>query len=29
MDIDLLFYFALAVVMLLFVEWWLKSHERN
>lgn len=29
LDIDLLFYFALAVVVLLFAEWWLKSHEQN
>ena len=28
-DVDLLFYFALAVVSLLFIEWWLKSRERN
>ena len=27
-DIDLLFYFALAVVALLFIEWWLKSREQ-
>ena len=27
-DIDLLFYFALAVVTLLFLEWWLKSREQ-
>ena len=27
-DLDLLFYFALAMVMLLFVEWWLKSREQ-
>ncbi len=26
--IDLLFYFALAVVALLFIEWWLKSREQ-
>ena len=26
--LDLLFYFALAVVMLLFIEWWLKSREQ-
>ena len=28
-DVDLLFYFALAVVSLLFIEWWLKSREQN
>jgi hypothetical protein len=28
-QIDLLFYFALAVVALLFLEWWLKSREQN
>lgn len=27
-SIDLLFYFALAVVTLLFIEWWLKSREQ-
>ena len=27
-NIDLLFYFALAVVALLFIEWWLKSREQ-
>ena len=27
-DVDLLFYFALAVVTLLFLEWWLKSREQ-
>ena len=27
-DVDLLFYFALAVVALLFIEWWLKSREQ-
>ena len=27
--IDLLFYFALAVVLLLFAEWWLQSREQN
>lgn len=27
-DIDLLFYFALAVVALLFIEWWLKSRDQ-
>ncbi len=26
---DLLFYFALAVVVLLFVEWWLQSRKQN
>ena len=26
--LDLLFYFALAVVMLLFIEWWLKYREQ-
>ena len=26
-DLDLLFYFALAMVALLFIEWWLKSRE--
>ena len=26
--LDLLFYFALAVVALLFIEWWLKSREQ-
>ena len=29
LDVDLLFYFALAVVALLFIEWWLKSYEQN
>lgn len=28
MDIDLLFYFALAMVAFLFLEWWLKSREQ-
>ena len=28
MDIDLLFYFALSMVALLFFEWWLKSREQ-
>ena len=27
-DLDLLFYFALAIVSLLFIEWWLKSREQ-
>lgn len=27
-NIDLLFYFALALVALLFIEWWLKSREQ-
>lgn len=27
-DLDLLFYFALAMVALLFIEWWLKSREQ-
>jgi hypothetical protein len=27
-NVDLLFYFALAVVTLLFLEWWLKSREQ-
>ena len=27
-DIDLLLYFALALVALLFVEWWLQSREQ-
>ena len=27
--IDLLFYFALAVVALLFIEWWLQSRKQN
>ena len=27
-NVDLLFYFALAVVGLLFIEWWLKSREQ-
>ena len=26
-DIDLVFYFALALVSLLFVEWWLQSRK--
>ena len=26
--VDLLFYFALAIVILLFLEWWLKSREQ-
>lgn len=26
--VDLLFYFALAIVILLFLEWWLKSRDR-
>lgn len=28
LDLDLLFYFALAMVALLFIEWWLKSREQ-
>ncbi|MBR2612837.1 MAG: hypothetical protein IKC72_07190, partial [Clostridia bacterium] len=28
MNTDLLFYIALAMVMLLFIEWWLKSREQ-
>ena len=28
LNIDLLFYFALAMVALLFIEWWLKSREQ-
>jgi hypothetical protein len=28
LDLDLLFYFALAIVALLFIEWWLKSREQ-
>ena len=28
MNIDLLFYFALTMVALLFIEWWLKSREQ-
>ncbi len=28
-DIDLVFYFAIAMVALLFCEWWLKSREQN
>ena len=27
-DLDLLFYFALAIVALAFIEWWLKSREQ-
>jgi hypothetical protein len=27
-DVDLLFYFALTLVCLLFVEWWLQSREQ-
>ena len=27
-DLDLLLYFAIALVALLFIEWWLKSHEQ-
>jgi hypothetical protein len=27
-DIDLLLYFAIALVALLFIEWWLKSREQ-
>ena len=27
-NVDLLFYFALAMVALLFLEWWLKSREQ-
>lgn len=27
-DLDLLFYFALSMVALLFIEWWLKSREQ-
>ena len=29
MDLDLVFYFALALVLLGFAEWWLKSREQN
>ena len=28
LDLDLLFYFAMAIVALLFIEWWLKSREQ-
>ncbi len=28
LDLDLLFYLALIMVALLFIEWWLKSHEQ-
>ena len=28
MDVDLLFYLAMAMVALLFIEWWLKSREQ-
>ena len=28
LNVDLLFYFALAMVALLFFEWWLKSREQ-
>ena len=28
-DLDLVFYFALALVLLAFAEWWLKSREQN
>ena len=28
LDLDLLFWFALAIVALLFIEWWLKSREQ-
>ena len=27
-DLDLLLYFAIALVSLLFIEWWLKSREQ-
>ena len=27
-NVDLLFYFALAAVALLFIEWWIKSREQ-
>ena len=28
-NLDLVFYFALALVALMFIEWWLKSRETN
>ena len=28
LDLDLLFYFAMVIVSLLFIEWWLKSREQ-
>ena len=27
-DLDLLFYFAMALVILLFMEWWLQSRKQ-